>query len=213
MSQKNEDAMFLPKSFNRPALNAEENDLFRVKEQYLHTPFDDLLTVACRLLSETETKFFEILKHGYNGYIFPQVQLIRVIEVDIATLEKHWHDSGSAWWERPGKSDTFMQISMLSLDYVLCDKHYQVKFVIELDGPEHDYDSNVLEASIKLRNVEYKTLTGVQKANVDRVRLWSRDRIKEAAVKGARLNFIRVKNGELLNLTALDARLRSEGVF
>lgn len=205
--------MFAPKGFNRPALNAEENDLFRIEEQYLCTPFETLPTATCCLLSKFEIEFLDILKDGYKGHVFPQVQLIRIVEVDVATLEKHWRDSGCVWWERPGKSDTFMQISMLSLDYVLCDERYQVKFVIELDGKEHDYEPDVLEACIKLRNVEYKTLTGTDKKNVDRVRLWSRDRIKEAAVKGAGLRFIRVKNDELLNSDTLKARLHDEGIF
>jgi very-short-patch-repair endonuclease len=207
--------MFVPPGFNRPALNSEENEIFRCQEQYLATPVENLSTrtLASGILSRNEIALQGVLKRRYAGYVFPQVQLIRVVEVDMATLQKQWQDFGSAWWERPGKSDTFMQISMLSLDYILCDGRYQVKFVIELDGPEHDYDANVLEASIKLRKLEYKTLTGIDKANVDRARLWSRDRIKEAAVKGAGLRFIRIKNDELLDRAALEARLVDEGVF
>lgn len=205
--------MYLPKGFNRRALNSEENDLFRQEEQRLLTPTENLTTMKGSFLSCHETDFLEFLKTGYKDHVFPQVQLIRVIEVDIAKLEEDWLNWGSAWWERPGKSDIFMQISMLSLDYVLCDAQYQVKSVIELDGPEHDYAPEPLEATIKLRNVEYKTLTGDDKTMVDRVRLWSRDRIKEAAIKGAGLRFIRVKNDELLDKPKLNTRLQSQGVF
>jgi hypothetical protein len=43
--------------------------------------------------------------------------------------------------------------------------------------------------------------------------LWSRDRIKEAAVKGAGLRFLRFKNSELVDPAILKARLHSEGVL
>lgn len=203
--------MFMPKSSNRPGLTAGQNALFKIEEQALFTDFQLMPTIASTFLSFNEKKFLFFLKSVCTDEVFPQVQLIRVVDINLAALEKEWLDAGSIWWEKPGKGEYFMSISMLSLDFVLYDAQQKVKFVIELDGPEHEYDPKVLEESIKLREIEYKSLKGVNKLNEDRARLWVRDRIKEAAVKGANIKFLRVKNGELANLPSLEARLHAEG--
>lgn len=166
-------------------------------DQYFSGPLDDFPSrLKAPFLSKCEAKFLSFLKAAHpSSSVMTQVQLIRLVNVDVENLCASWRDQEGCDPEtRPNIKRLIGDINLLSVDFVLLDASGCPYFVIELDGPEHQYDPNVLEAWVKIQ--AKKRLTSSEKKIRDQVAGWERDRLKESAIRCAGLAFKRIKNAE-----------------
>jgi len=191
-------------------MSAADFQMYCNLEQYLSGPAAPMATVQkLPFFSVNEFNFFLRLQAAHpDAIVLSQVQLIRILNVDVSLLIANWNAQGQG----PGFPNIKGQISdinLLSLDFVLLTKTGKVFYVIELDGPEHLLDAAVMKDWVRLQAAPITTPQ--DKKIIERVNAWQRDKIKESAVQSCGLPFERFKHTDIgsVNEDALHQRISS----
>lgn len=140
--------------------------------------------ITAHFLSKHEQALFAHLKKTCpNHYVWPQVQLIRLLNIDEKRIEEEGKKDTlrDGLEPKPSKWPSFNEIRLLSLDYVIADVNFTPVCAIELDGPEHKTDPSTI----------------------------TRDKNKAAALKAANFPLLRFENEEVFE--AVD-RLNTTGL-
>lgn len=197
--------------FKPTQLSLRQAQLINTIDQDLATWQSDAPHFARRFLTKLELLLLKHLLLAHPSKIVaPQVQLIRLVNLDVKSIREEWQRSGSHPYRFPDIKKLIEQINKLSIDFVICNLYGIPKLAIELDGAEHSYDPRVIEQwvvdSSKNPNWDGSTLLEAPK----KVQAWYRDRIKNHAIESAGINIIRVDNSDVDDpdrLSDLDAQI------
>ncbi|MGS0974111.1 DUF2726 domain-containing protein [Burkholderia glumae] len=129
--------------------------------------------IRAPFMSKREQVLFSYLKSNLPSHnVWPQVQLIRLLDIDESELKRQWlKETKGDGLEYPSKWPSFNKIRLLSVDYIVANANLIPVCAIELDGEEHE--------------VELATI--------------SRDKYKEEALFAAKLQLFRFKNREIMD--------------
>lgn len=171
-------------------------DLLHWESDVPHKPMD--------LLSINELHLYRSIRENHpNSIILAQVQLIRLVNVDCDAIKQEWMAQGSHPNYMPRFKRLIDDVNLLSLDFVVCNSSGTPCVVIELDGDEHTLDTSLIENWV-IESSKDPNWDGVSLGKMPEIiKCWYRDRIKEHAIKSARINFIRFRNSDLSNYEAM----------
>lgn len=94
---------------------------------------------VCPFISKNELKLLTLLQAALpKHYIFTQVQLTRLVDVDQSAIDDYNNQNGGA--SKITKWQFLNLFQLLSVDFAICDSLGLPVCAIELDGPEHETD-------------------------------------------------------------------------
>lgn len=136
--------------------------------------------ISASFLSVNEQKFLQLLSPSLPGrHICCQVQLIRLIKLDKSKLTEQFLKDYQYLLANRSEPEWFFfnLIRLLSLDFVFLNAQGVPTCAVELDGPEHETDLDLIE----------------------------RDKLKAQVLGSAGIPFQRFKNADINNPTKIGA--------
>lgn len=105
-----------------------------------YAPGSDYPTRQVRpFISTNELKLLTLIQSALpKHYVFTQVQLTRIVDVDQTAIDDY--NKGSGGTGSITKWQFLKLFQLLSVDFLVCDSLGHPVFAIELDGPEHETD-------------------------------------------------------------------------